>query len=503
MGLALGWLSQSYAQTPPPSASSTNSSLRRYKTHSRAALSDGAWGCAAKNKPNCVDPKNKPNCVDPKNKPNCVDPKKKKKKKLQVLFRRPFKKQKRDPERLEIGGFPALGYSIDRGLGLGVLLNLARFSRGYYPYRWRLRLRAQFTARIDLAGGIEIPYHDHFVVLDLPKVSEGIRLQLQAGFRRFSTAGYFGLGNAAPTSSPWEGIDPEKAPEQYRAARRYQQYDRIYPQIAFAARIALWRQGKQRLELFLSTDLTYNVLTIYPGSRLEEDVRESTQDTQRGAVLRGHLKGLAPHFLWMSAAGLLWETRDHEFNPTRGGFHEISLRGSPGVDARLAFGGLNATFRWYVPIYREYLVFAARLLGDILWGTVPFYLLAEHGGFFPAGTFGSSEGLRALPLGRIHGKIKLLGTIELRSMFWSFRLFSLPMRLGAHLYADVGRAWLDDTEAAKRFDGFPSTETLWGLKIAGGGGLRLQWGEAIVVRLDLGYSNTGDVGFYLGTAQAF
>lgn len=386
---------------------------------------------------------------------------------------------------------------------MGVLLNLARFSEGYYPYRWRLRLRAQFTARIDPAGGLEIPYHDHFVVLDLPKITDGVRLQIQAGFRRFSTSGYFGLGNDAPSSSPWEGIDPEKAPEQHRAARRYQQYDRIYPQAAFAARIALWRRGKQRLELFLSTDLTYNLLTLYPGSRLEEDVRESAQATRRGAILREHLKGIAPHFLWMGAAGLLWDTRDHEFNPTRGGFHEVSLRASPGVDARLAFGGVNATLRGYIPLYREYLVIAVRLLGDILWGTVPFYLMAEHGGFFPAGTLGSAEGLRALPLGRIHGKFKLLGSLELRSMFWSFRLFALPMRLGAHVYVDAGRAWLNETEDARLFDGTPSTERLWGIKIAGGGGLRLQWGEAIVVRLDVGYANTGDIGFYLTTAQAF
>ncbi|MCB9640661.1 MAG: BamA/TamA family outer membrane protein [Myxococcales bacterium] len=419
------------------------------------------------------------------------------------MFRRPLKKQVRRPERIEIGGFPAFGYSIDRGLGLGVLFNIARFSPGYYPYRWRLRFQAQVTTRLDAAGGLEFPYQSHYVLLDLPQVREGMRLQIRAEFRRFSTAGYFGLGNASPAQEPWLAIDPGKLPEAYRAARRFQQYDRIYPLLSLAARSLLWRREKQRLEVFFSGELTYNWITAYPGSRLEEDVCESLKDTTRGRVLRGLLKGLAPHLLLLLGVGLLWDTRDHELNPTHGAFHEISVRGSPGVDARLAFAGSYATMRWYHALLGRYLVLAWRLMADVLWGTVPFYLLAEHGGFSSSGTLGSGDGLRAMPLGRIHGKIKVLGSIELRSSFWAFRLFGLRMWLGAAIFCDVGRAWLDVSPEASLFDRAVGVDPWWGWKVAGGGGLRLQWGEAIMVRLDLGYSNTGDFGFYLGTGHAF
>ena len=431
------------------------------------------------------------------------DPDQKKKKKLQVLVKRPFKKQEKDPNRLEIGGLPAVNFNVDTGFGVGVILNLARFAPGYYPYKWRLFLQIYLTLRPDGAGGVEVPFQSHFLELDLPDITKGVRLRARVEFRRFSTAGYYGLGNDSPVERPWDSINADNFPDEYRAARRFQQYDRIYPFASLGARIDLWERDRKRLQLFLTGDVTYNIITPYVGSKLERDIRESQTSTATGLALRDVLKGTGDHAMLVASAGILWDSRDHEFTPKNGMLHEISFRGSPGVDARLAFGAVNATLRFYQSIYKEYLVLAVRFIGDIMFGAVPFYLMAEHGGFFPANSFGSGTGMRAIPTGRFHGKIKALGNIELRSKFWTFSIGTVPFSLGALAFFDFGRAWLDFSQTAALFDGLATDANLYGFKIAGGGGLRIQWGESLVVRLDVGYSNISELGFYLDINHIF
>ncbi|GEM_PF-501610 len=432
-----------------------------------------------------------------------------KNKKTQIFVKRPIKAlaskeaPKKDPNRLEIGGLPAVNYNIDTGFGVGVILNLARFAPGYYPYRWRLFLQIYTTLRPDPAGGVENPYHSHFLELDMPGIIEGVRLRARVEFRRFSTAGYFGLGNAAEKAEPWNAIDSAADPEGYRAARRYQQYDRIYPFASLGARIALWQRGKERLELFLTGAFTYNFMNVYPGSRLEQDINESKTNTAKAQEIRQQLRGVTQHALLEGGIGLLWDTRDNEFTPQRGILHEISFRGSPGVDANLSYAGFNATLRFYQSIYKEYLVIAFRILGDIMLGNVPFYLMAEHGGFFAGNTLGAGGGLRAVPTGRYHGKIKMLGNLELRSKFLTFNIGTVPFSLGVLAFFDFGRAWLDFSGRTEIFDGTNTAENLFGMKFSGGGGLRIQWGESLVVRLDVGYSNIGELGFYLDIAHIF
>lgn len=170
------------------------------------------------------------------------------------------------------------------------------------------------------------------------------------------------------------------------------------------------------------------------------------------------------------------------------------------MDLNLAFWGATVNLRVYQSIYKESLVFAARIIGDMLVGTVPFYLLAEHGGYYPANSLGSEHGVRGIAIGRFHGKFKVLGNIELRSKFLSI---GSMLGLGAIVFVDVGRAWVDASEQAKVFDGQDTLSNWFGWKASIGGGLRIQWGTSFVGRLDIGYSNIGELGVYLNMNHIF
>lgn len=383
-----------------------------------------------------------------------------------------------DPERLEWGGTPVLAGDSDIGVGFGALFSLARFAPGREPFRWRIEALIMMTAKAAPEGGVELPYHDDYVKLDLPALLGGkLRLYIELGFGRYSNSGYYGLGNAS-SAAPSE-----------RA--RYYQYDRIFPQLRSRARVRL----TERWQMMLGTTLTYNWINLYEGSLLQRQL-QGQADPDTAALLLGAER----HALAELDIGWIWDSRDHEYAPTRGMFHELSWRFSPGLSTAegVAYGGINATARFYRALLGERLVLAGRLLVDLLLGQPPFYELSRHGGLQPRGAIGGKDGVRGVPLQRYHGKVKLLGNLELRSKLLPFAIWSQRFNLGLVAFCDLGRSWAD-YRALTHLDG----DGL-GLKLGAGGGLRLQWGETFLLRIDAAWSPDADpVGFYVDLNHVF
>jgi len=379
------------------------------------------------------------------------------------------------PERLEPGLMPILAGDSDIGIGFGAVGTLARFRPGCRPYCWRLEALVYLTVKPTDAG-VQLPYHDYYLKLDLPGLAGGrLRLYGELGFSRYTTSGYYGLGDASPA------LDDRPS--------RGHQYDRIFPQLRARARIALLRH----LSLMLGASFTYNRLTLYEGSKLAEDLAAGDVET------RSRLHGTSDHALGELTLGWIWDTRDHERAPTRGMFHELSWRGSPALaaGADVAYGGLNLTLRFFQALWRERLVLAARVMADLLLGDPPFYELACHGGLFPSSAIGGATAVRGVPLQRYHGKVKLLGNLELRARLLPFRIRSQRFNLGALLFVDAGRVWTDYRALA--LDGAGA-----GIKVGLGGGLRLQWGETFILRADVAWSpDARPVGVYVDVGHIF
>lgn len=399
---------------------------------------------------------------------------------------------KHDPNRREYSILPSINYSTDRGFGFGILGSIAQFQEGIAPYHWRLFFRIFATVKLDDDGVAEFPYHRDVLVFDLRGLAHNkARLLLRAGFFRFSTTGYFGLGNAA--------IRDPKRP------RRYYQYERTYPTASAGLFLELWRRGHRKLELYSSLSFMYNTIAIGPNSKLKEDLKRS----RRGAndtdlKLQEILRGLRPHTQIKAVLGLLYDSRNHEFSPSQGMFHELSVRAVlPGLAPGMTFAAGHLNLRFFVPIWRSYLVLAVRFMADAIWGNPPLYELYTLGGIDNLEGPGGLDTLRGIKAQRYYGKIKLIGNIELRSVFFDFILWRQHIRLGLLLFADAGRVWLDynytNDTTRTAFDGNEH-----GITLALGGGGRLQWGETFVLRVDVGYSPTDkDFGFYFWVNHMF
>ncbi len=432
------------------------------------------------------------------------------------------KKDPDDPNRLEWGVLPAVSYDIDLGLGFGALVTLAKFKPGYEPYRWRLEILANATAKRVPGIGVTFPFHNDYIKADFPGLWNGrLRINATVRFRRFSNQGWYGVGNASALEEPWQDIDPELDPDGFATARRYHQYDRIYPQIDFNNRIILWdspRPGpdvassrrtpglipahKRRLEALVGATFIYNVIRPYPGSKLAADIDTLAEDSADGETLRGLVHGVDSHAMLTFNLGLLYDTRDHEFLTTHGSFTELSTHLSPGVDDGLRFARLAFSTAAFQPLAAEYLVLAGRVALDWLFGNPPFYELGQFSVLVPRDGPGGSWSIRGVPRQRYFGKQKAIASVELRSMFYRFNIKTQRFGIGALAFVDAGRVWTDYrpvTLAGADVDG-----GFFDIKLGVGGGLRISWGETLVIRVDPAWSPTDEnFGFYLDIGQMF
>lgn len=383
-------------------------------------------------------------------------------------------KERPDPHSTEIAIIPILSINSDEGYGLGVALSFARFQPDADPYVWRIRGILYLTLREGVDGKLEVPVQNHGVDLDLPHVGgTPYRLGLRVGYRR-KIVDYHGLGGRKLTTIP---AGPN-------TTRRYFQYNRSEAYIETKHRLPL---GSHLFGL-LKLSGHYWWPEVLPGSKLADDLAgQADVDAQ---YVAGALHGTREHLQLKAGLALQWDTRDEEVNPTSGMFHDVSACLAGGATGeRFTYFGANATARFYVSLLGPKLVLALRARADLRWGDTPIYDLL---------VLGQELLLRGVPNGLLNGRASALGTVELRSLFLPFDIFGQHLTLGAVAFADTGYLWADAIHPRPALD--PAIGH--GLSVAVGGGLRLRWGRAFVLRFDVAWSPDG-VGYYVNVDQTF
>jgi outer membrane protein assembly factor BamA len=339
---------------------------------------------------------------------------------------------------------------------------VAGFQKDVQPFLWRVELVTYANLRWNDAGDLDIPTQAHWLMLDIPALIGPVRARLQVGYADLNRY-YYGIGNATL------GVGP---------SRREVRFQRTAPPLELTVRVKLPHQ----LYLRAMGHFTHNSMTVYEGSRLA-----AHRAGAAGEYTQNNLFGTQDHSLLVGRLALEWDTRDHEVVPTRGVFHELEVESGHGLVEEFRYTALHAHARFFWSLYRSDLVLAVRALADSYWGDVPFYHLPYLGGPWS---------VRGVPVGRFRGKIRAVGSAELRAHLVAWSGGSHRFRLGAGAFVDTGRVWTD-YDAHPELDGEGH-----GLKVGTGGGLRFQWGETLILRLDGAWSPDG-VGLYLDIGQAF
>ena len=371
---------------------------------------------------------------------------------------------------------PLVGGSSDIGIGFGQTSDWVRLGPEYHPYRWRLATEAfvTFKARGD---DVIVPFQDYSLQLIVPELlpEKQLRLIMRLSYTDEATLKFYGVGNNSPEPPP--GTPARQA-----------EYGRIHPTLAVAARTALGSSW------FAQVGSVYTQLAGRP------DRQRPRPGTDHGAAghPRDRIGSFARHGVELIEVAAVYDSRDSELVAGKGMNHKLQVRLSPAIPGWLpyAYQQVNLTGRFYATPIPRRLTLAWRAVGDVMFGTPPFYELAR---FDETPAIGGGNAVRGVPAQRYYGKVKLFQNLEARAQLVSFFVGSKHMVLGAALFFDAGRTWTELGRAHPELDG-----TGLGLKYGVGGGLRLQQGETFVVRADIAWSpDARPVGGYFAAGEIF
>ena len=366
----------------------------------------------------------------------------------------------------EVGLLPLIGGDTDVGIGIGAIGSIAEFDGAHRPYRWQIQFSAFAATKSDVMSP---SYEDAYALITFPQLLDRkLRLELRPSFTHDTTLPYYGIGNAAPEPS--------------RKIARRDFYERIHPAMAVTTRWTL----SPSWSVLLASQYVYNRTEFDPASTAAMDL--AMVDPQ----------ALRPHSLLKLQTGVVYDTRDSEVSPTEGQYHQVTFRVSPGMGAPFPYeyGQLDAMARFYTTVIPDRMVLAIRGVFDMQFGDVPFYELARYE---DTSAIGGGNAIRGVPAYRYYGRVKAFGNIELRTALARFELWGRRLKFGVATFADAGRMWSQMDHPRPELDG-----SGLGLHYGIGGGLRLQQGQAFVVRADVAWSpDARPVGAYVLADEMF
>lgn len=229
------------------------------------------------------------------------------------------------------------------------------------------------------------------------------------------------------------------------------------------------------LRWVVGADVQADHVQAYDDSLLLEERPEDVGWTRRGTYM----------------GGLTWDSRDNEWSPTKGGFHETTIAvAGPWAASSEIWSRVNVNFRWYRSLGTPKLVFAEQLVFDALIGPAPLYELGVFGGLTREEGLGGRKAGRGFFRRRYAGPVKGLAMTELRYQPFEWSIVRRTLGLGFKAFADLGEIFQPDGILA---DGF---------HISGGGGIFVVWDRFFVFRVDVGASAEG-LQWYLISGHTF
>jgi outer membrane protein assembly factor BamA len=247
----------------------------------------------------------------------------------------------------------------------------------------------------------------------------------------------------------------------------------------------------------LAIDLNVGVrhVRIGHGDKLDNPPRPFTVD----AFPR--LPGVEGGYVNPLGLSIVWTTRDEVLQPSRGWRAILKVAHTDrALLSDFQFTRVDADVGYLYPVFRGGHVLGLRLNGGFIDGPrrdVPFWELERLGG---------DDTLRGFFPRRFLGTQRVLGTLEYRFPLFGFDFFSIwHVRVGGVVFGEAGRVFISSGELRHEFTLNESTvsRVVSDLRYSYGGGLRIALSQALVARIDVGFSDEEKGLVYLAFGQAF
>ena len=145
-------------------------------------------------------------------------------------------------------------------------------------------------------------------------------------------------------------------------------------------------------------------------------------------------------------AGLVYDTRDHDSDPTRGVNIEATLVGAPDIIDRAGYSNLGFTFvgSHYVPVWKDRLTFAYRLgIQTKLAGEIPYYFINNLNTLFFRKVYteglGGNASVRGINRNGVVGNGMAWLNTEFRWRIVNFRFINQNWHIALNPFFDMGQ----------------------------------------------------------------
>ena len=373
-----------------------------------------------------------------------------------------------------LGPLPVVAFDADRGFQFGALLNLYNFGNGdTYPNpksQWYLEASA-YTKESAINSYKFIVNYDNKTLIP------GVRMSICTGYYKDAALDFYGF-NGYQSNYDMSLIEDnlifsddksgEKLAEKFenkgKLPKGFYRHGRDLIKIKadFTGEILknfYWEAGYSfswtKIQSFIPKGYT-----VFPGANIGSDyIGTSLYDLYKdwGIIPEDEANGGVVSAL---KAGLMYDSRNVENNPTEGIWAEAHVIAAPKwLGTSHSQYKYSATFRQYVPIIDEgKLTFAYRIayqgtIGNSApWYTMPFY--TNMGIKADNDAFGGYRTVRGLMLNRVQGLDVGFYNAELRWKFIDFKLWKQNIAFalsaftdGAHVFRGYDMSFTDEAKA--------------------------------------------------------
>ena len=333
---------------------------------------------------------------------------------------------------INFGPLPAIGYSSDLGMQYGLLSDIFWYGDGstYPDYVWKANVE---VSRYTKGNSV---LHAYF---DSKHLIPGIRISADLTYLGNKTSSFYGF-NGAPA-----------------------RYIHSMSKIVNGQGLYLFRRDDLRFELTAQGKLgsgnwgwvggvAYNMYKVGHAQNKDLSADAATDISLYDVYVKNQVipieeKDGGSHLEFK--AGVVYDTRDHENNPSRGSNLELFVYGSPDIlngnrgGYRNDYLKLAVHYKQFFTLVQDRLVFGGHVAYQgLIAGNAPFYTLQtimpiNRKKIITDGLGGYST-VRGIVINRLLGNGYAWGNFELRWSFARFKLFNQNFILATNPFFDLG-----------------------------------------------------------------
>ena len=372
---------------------------------------------------------------------------------------------------INVGPLPTIGYNSDLGWHYGLMSDIFWYGDGstYPEYVWKLNVEASWYSK-----GNSV-YHAFF---DSKYLIPGVRMSLDLSFFGNKTSSFYGFnGGSSLFVDALDQITNEKN-KKYSFSEQGQGFYLMKRNILRGMALFQGRFGQSHWGW--AGGLTF--LGITTGHAENKGLAGYDKKTGHPATDLSLYDLYVKHGFIPKAeefggkhleakVGVVYDTRDHENNPSKGTNLEVVLYGSPDIlngrsqADRTNYLKLSLQFKQFFTLVPDKLVLGGRIaFQGLLAGRTPSYMLQtlqviNFKQLNPEG-LGSATTVRGSLFNRLQGESFAWTNLELRWSFARFTLFNQNFILATNPFFDMGMILKPYKPASADFSGFAADNTL-------------------------------------------